>query len=394
MRIAHVIDYFQPGLGYQETFLAREQIKAGHEVMVITSDRHRKYFYRGNAASSVLGPRIKKHGCGVEHGIPTCRLPVAFEFSERAWIIGLEKKMLDFSPDAVHVHGLATFTSFRVARLAPRLKKQANTVLIVDDHMYPEVSRSRLSALYPLLRPGLSKIAGSADWLIAVSEATKAFMVENYGLDPESVGVIRLGVDTGVFRRDEARRNALRRELGIGDEDVVFIYTGKIVPEKRLDLLFDAGGRLKLEGRRPHILLVGYAMENYLGELFKRYPGVSANARHLNAVQNSELYSYLSAADAAVWPSGHSISFIEAMACSLPLIVSNSAKCAEETRFGNGFCYKEGDAPDLAEKMRILHDSAETRERMGLAARAAVEGYYSWDRINGSFMALYSRPGR
>ena len=38
MRIVHVIDYYQPKLGYQETFLAREQCKLGHEVRVVTME--------------------------------------------------------------------------------------------------------------------------------------------------------------------------------------------------------------------------------------------------------------------------------------------------------------------------------------------------------------------
>jgi hypothetical protein len=50
MKIIHVIDYFQPQLGYQETFLAKEQAKQGHEVYVLTSDRYNPIVYKGNAA--------------------------------------------------------------------------------------------------------------------------------------------------------------------------------------------------------------------------------------------------------------------------------------------------------------------------------------------------------
>jgi len=37
VRILHVTQYFLPWLGYQEYYLAREQARAGHEVMVLTS---------------------------------------------------------------------------------------------------------------------------------------------------------------------------------------------------------------------------------------------------------------------------------------------------------------------------------------------------------------------
>lgn len=32
MRIAHIIDYYQPQLGYQETYLARARAAMGHDV--------------------------------------------------------------------------------------------------------------------------------------------------------------------------------------------------------------------------------------------------------------------------------------------------------------------------------------------------------------------------
>ena len=39
MRIVHVIGYFQPEYGYEEYYTALTQLKFGHEVHVITSDR-------------------------------------------------------------------------------------------------------------------------------------------------------------------------------------------------------------------------------------------------------------------------------------------------------------------------------------------------------------------
>ena len=38
MKILHVLGYYQPEFGYKEYFLAREQVKAGHEVYIVASD--------------------------------------------------------------------------------------------------------------------------------------------------------------------------------------------------------------------------------------------------------------------------------------------------------------------------------------------------------------------
>ena len=36
MKIVHLIGYFQPEFGYKEYYIARNQLKAGHEVHLIT----------------------------------------------------------------------------------------------------------------------------------------------------------------------------------------------------------------------------------------------------------------------------------------------------------------------------------------------------------------------
>lgn len=77
MKIAHVIDYFQPQFGYQETYLARQQLAEGHDVCVFTSERFRPIFYNGGGAQNVLGERIQRSGNFVEEGIRVCRLDVA-----------------------------------------------------------------------------------------------------------------------------------------------------------------------------------------------------------------------------------------------------------------------------------------------------------------------------
>jgi hypothetical protein len=40
MKIVHVVDYFQPQIGSQESFLALAHQRAGHEVHVVTADRY------------------------------------------------------------------------------------------------------------------------------------------------------------------------------------------------------------------------------------------------------------------------------------------------------------------------------------------------------------------
>ena len=77
MKIVHVVDYFHPELGYQETFVAREHARMGHEVCVVTSDRYSPFIYKENR--NLLGNRIKKPGMFMERDIKVWRLKTLWE---------------------------------------------------------------------------------------------------------------------------------------------------------------------------------------------------------------------------------------------------------------------------------------------------------------------------
>src|SRR5262249_20925165 len=85
------------------------------------------------------------------------------------------------------------------------------------------------------------------------------------------------GVDGQVFHPDH-RDEALRRSLGLGPDDPLLVYVGRLAPEKNLPVLLEAFARLRSEmppGQRekPPLALVG---DGPLGDSLTRAapPGV------------------------------------------------------------------------------------------------------------------------
>ena len=74
MKILHLINYYQPKIGYQEYFLAKKQRELGHEVFFITSDRYFPFKNYKKSYQSLLGPRIIKPGIFIEDKIIVYRL--------------------------------------------------------------------------------------------------------------------------------------------------------------------------------------------------------------------------------------------------------------------------------------------------------------------------------
>ena len=385
MRIIHVVDYFQPQLGYQETFLAKEQAKMGHEVFVITSDRYDPFLYSDN--KRLLGEsRIIDAGLFVEDGIKIWRLNTLFELRYAIWMKGLESKIQELQPDVVIVHRIVKFESIRVARLKKRL---GTFKLIYDDHMSYRNTRSPLRVLYPLFRWTFSHlIQESADALVAIADDTKDFMVEKYGIPPERITVIPLGADDKLFRFDNDARKQVRKQLSLDAGEIVFIYTGKILPWKNLGLLIEAVRLLKSHANIK-VLMIGDGSQAHIQGLKEEIQVNNMQDIIImhDAVPNKELYKYYSAADVAVWPFGASIGQREAMACNLPLIVSDSLQITELADYDSVLLFRDNDASDLAKKMETLL-ATEQRKEMGLKSRRYIEERLSWKVIARQFLDL------
>ena len=389
MRIIHIIDYFQPRLGYQETYLAREHARMGHDVHVVTSDRYNPTIYAGNAAQPLMGKRTVGSGFFTEEGIKIWRLKTLFELSHAIWMRGLERKVQELKPDIVIVHGIVNFAAWRIARSK---KKLADSRLIYDDHMTFANSRSAMKVFYiPFRWLFSSSIQKAADALVAILPDSKTFMHRQYGIPDERIHIIPLGADAELFRFDAAVRKQTRKEFSLTEEDMVFVYTGKIVPQKKLHLLIEAAANLMTKHDNVKVMLVGDGSESYIEKLKQDIAQNGLEDKYVwhEAVPNEQLYKIYSAADVAVWPNEASISMREAMSCGLPLIIGRDSKVTELVDYHNGFLYQEGDTADLSQQMEKLLDP-QLRREMGRSSRKLVDNRFNWRTIAEQFIGLVS----
>lgn len=393
MRILHVIDFFQPQLGYQETYLVKAQMEKGHTVRVITSDRYSPILYKGCALQQVLGDRKKGDGHFIEEGIDVVRLSGQFEYLTNIWLSGLEKRVMEFNPDTIHVHGIPSITAIRISMLKKDLKE---TKLIFDDHMtFNAVRGVYVLPFYKVFKHLFCKtIMKNADGIVAVTNETRQFMEKMYGIPSNRISVIPLGCDTSRFYRDSNWRRALRESWGIKDDEVVFCYAGKIIQEKGLHILVKAALELLKTNENIKILFVGGRDTEYFKLLMQEIAKSKFNDKFIfiPAVPNNELYKYYSTADIGIWPKQCSLTMLEAMACGLPVIISNNSGALERIDEGkNGFVYAEGDANNLKSRMKILLNKI-NRINMGRNARNFAENN-DWKKISNSFETMYLGKG-
>src|SRR4029453_18517184 len=127
-----------------------------------------------------------------------------------------------------------------LARLAALTGLRSRPVIVHTYHGH--VLEGYFGPLKSGLYRSLEALLGRrSDCLIGVSQATVDDLVRLGVAARDRFRVIPLGLDLEPFANsDRAAGRALRRSLGIGEEDVVLSFVGRVVPIKRLDVLLRA----------------------------------------------------------------------------------------------------------------------------------------------------------
>ena len=231
-----------------------------------------------------------------------------------------------------------------------------------------------------------------ADRIVAVSEHERGNMIDFYEAPEDRIQVIPCGVDMEVFKpmpRDEARR-----ELGLGDENVL-LYVGRVQPLKGPELLLESVARLDLnEGLK--VLIVGGDVTGDEEVTKVRRLAEELRIDHLvsfeGTVPHKRLVHYYNAADLCVVPSFYEsfgLVAAEAMACGTPVVATAVGGLPETVKDGlNGSLIRNRNPEALAEKISLLLNDVRLRGLLASRARESVAAL-NWPTVAGRVAGLY-----
>jgi glycosyltransferase involved in cell wall biosynthesis len=209
------------------------------------------------------------------------------------------------------------------------------------------------------------------------------FTIENVLLSKgfRSLAIWGRGVDSHLF--DPRKRNdELRRSYGIGPEEIVLSYVGRLAVEKNLGLLMDAWRQLPKD--RPfRLMLTGD------GPLFEKLRSEFQGQEKPKVLftgykQGEELARHYASADLFIFPSvtetfGNVI--LEAMSSGLPVVsfrVQGPQDIVQNGR--SGLFAPEISSGDLASTILDITDQPQKMRAMGKQARAYAESQ-TWPHI-------------
>jgi len=383
MKIVHIVNFFIPSIGYTEYYLARKQQEVGHEVYIITSNR---FPYQSKTFET---------GQHLEEGIKTIRIQALFAYSGNVFVSfkTLRKTLIELSPEIVHIHGALSPMAFISLLYKDKLGYKVVADVITGRPLAKGASLVFKTAIFKIYKSMfLFSLLQRVDSFFANSEAAMDWINENLHIPKSKVWFVPLGADNELFRFDPQERRKIRKRLGIRDQDIVAIYTGKLLPHKKVDLLFFASAPLVKKYKNFKILIVGRGSDEYTEYLKEVVQNLSIkpNVIFHDWVHRTKLPSFYSAADFAVWPAHHSISIIEAMATGLPVLIPESKWTNHLLKYDNGFAYPEGNINELRKYINIMLNDSELREQMGLKSRELVDKELNWEVISKKYLKCYN----
>lgn len=381
MRIALIVDWHSEKMGYSDNFLPKALANLGHEVHLVTTTAQ-VYFNSPNyrdVFEAFLGPGLVQCEVKKIDGYTLHRLPIHF-FRHRIRARGLFKTLRRIQPDIVQCGETTSWMTFEAALAKPLLGYKLFSECHIHASVFPITNSTagQKSRIYwEIYRKTIGRfIAQLSERCYPISEDAAILTARYFGFPKDKITIRSLGVDTDLFQppttpERQASRHELRKSFGFTELDIVVIYTGSISPDKSPDCLAEAIRILRSRGFPYFGLFIGGGNSNYINRI-QATPG----CKIVPFVQVQDLPKYYHASDVAVWPKRESTSQLDAIACGLPIILSDRIQVTERVD-GNGLLYQEGDPLDLAERLFELYP-LERRTTMGHLGAQKMKQQYSW----------------
>lgn len=280
--------------------------------------------------------------------------------------------------DVIHFHALGP----ALFSLLPKIASSAKVVVTCQGLDWQRAKWGNLSSR--LIRLGESTAARHADGIVVVSEELRSYFLRTY--DRQTVYIPN--APAGYPESDS--NFSYGSSLGL-NQGRYLLFLGRLVPEKRPDLLIEAFQALKPAGWK---LVFAGGVSDTKSYVSKLLDAISKDSDVVFAgeLRGSRLAEIVRGAGLFVLPSdveGLPLAMLEAMREGVPVLASNIPPHQQLVGEKRGVLFEAGDLNSCVQQLDwAIHHSQEMRVMAG-KAQEYVKLNYSWDRITTDNIRLY-----
>ncbi len=326
----------------------------GHNVIIVTSSPH-------------------IHDASYKHGIIRCPARICnnkYGYEVKSYndpkIVSF---IASFKPDVVHIH---TDTKIGYMGLLVADKTYSPVVFTIHDYFMDRFAADKSRLVWNVKtyfeKQHFRDMLDNAD--VVTSSCSRAAIFIQKADRKRKIMLIRSNTDTERFdyhNSTKASIKKMRSRLGLSQKATVAVFAGKLTIEKNLEFLLTSFARNIKRSDNIQLLIVGDGTEtDYLKGICRQLK-INDMVFFAGSVSNTvmpDIYSacdmYVCSADDALM----SMSFVEAMACGLPVLVKeDKEKIVRRTiKHGvNGFVYNKGS--EFARYLKTLSSLDETKRK-------------------------------
>ncbi|WP_322153561.1 glycosyltransferase family 4 protein [Paratractidigestivibacter sp.] len=276
--------------------------------------------------------------------------------------------------DVIHYHAEGPCVPLPMAKRAG-----IRTVATIHGLDWQRAKWGKLASTY--IKMGEKAAATKADSLIVLSRPAQDYFKQTYGREATFI-------PNGISPKELRPANQIKDRWGL-EEGSYILYLGRLVPEKRPELLIEAFRGLDTKKRL--VIAGGSSDTSTYEDSLRTQAGSDDRVLFMGFVNGEPLAELYSNAYAYVLPSdveGMPMSLLEAMAYGRCCITSDIPECADVLA-GNGVSFAKGDAAALKDALvNVLADPDYVRVS-GEAARVHVEKLYCWDNVVSCTLEAY-----
>lgn len=291
----------------------------------------------------------------------------------------LVRAIRSFRPHVVHTH---TAKAGALGRVAARWALGPRPVVVhtYHGHVLTGYFGPTKTAAFRGLERGLATVC---DQLIGVSQATVDELVRMRIAPRSRFVVIPIGLELDAFLSSATDDGAdFRREVGAGRDDLLAVFTGRLVAIKRVDVLLEGFAVARRDCARLRLAVVGDG--DLRSELEARAEKLGIGDAVSFCGLRTDLVAIAAASDIAVLSSdseGTPVALIEAAAAARPAVSTRVGGVPDIVRPDTGLLVAPGDPAAFGAALLRLASDGELRLRLGGAARSHVSQRFRASRL-------------
>lgn len=335
-------------------------------------------FFYGTHWSSNLAKQVP---APMQKALPIFRSHIPWSYELRRWVqtVGFKRGARKNNFQVYHEpnHLLLPFDG-------PSVLSVHDLSWIRYPQMHPLV---RVRAMEKYFEPGLRR----ATRILTDSEFVKQELIDVFGICPEIIRPVYLGVDPLFCPRDANQTRSTMTELGLLHGKYL-LAVGTLEPRKNLELALRSFMTLPASIRKQHpLVLVGMKgwctseLERQLAPLIN-----TGEVRQLGYLSQDDLAKVIAGACALIYASvyeGFGLPPLEAMASGVPVIACNVSSIPEVVG-DTGMLIDPQDETQLTQAMLTITQASDIRDRLASLALERSRSF-SWQQCAHETVDVY-----